>query len=186
MSVAQILARSSNVGAVTIGLELGRQPIQPLDRSLRLRPPDRRPVPGRGTGNRAGAEGLLGLDDGQPADGPGGLGDADADGCRLHGDRRRRHPAPPAADREGRRRAGARAARAPRHRPSGGGAGARQCSRGCWRRGDRLGGERARATRLPARPGPRRLPKTGPTPKPNSWPPSSALLRRRTRDCWSR
>ena len=40
---------------------------------------------------------VLGLDDGQPADRPGPLGDADADGGRLLGDRRRRHPARAAA-----------------------------------------------------------------------------------------
>ena len=109
LSVAQILAQSSNVGAVTIGLELGGERFSQLDRPLRLRPADRGPVPRRGAGDRAGARRILGLDDGQPADGPGPLGDADADGRRLRGDRQRRHPAPAAADREGRRRSGARA-----------------------------------------------------------------------------
>ena len=41
---------------------------------------------------------VLGLDDGQPADRPGPLGDPDADGRRLRGDRQRRHPAPAAGD----------------------------------------------------------------------------------------
>ena len=46
MSVAQILSQSSNVGAVTIGLEAGRRAVQPLDQPLRLRAADRGPVPG--------------------------------------------------------------------------------------------------------------------------------------------
>ena len=62
--------------------------------------------PGEEQGLVPAARRILGLDDGQPADRPGALGDADADGRRLHGDRQRRHPAPPAADREGRRRTG--------------------------------------------------------------------------------
>ena len=93
LTVAEILAQSSNVGAVTIGLQAGQREIQPLDQPLRLRPPDRRPVPRRGAGDRAGARRILRLDDGQPADRAGALGDADADDGRLHGDRQRRHPA---------------------------------------------------------------------------------------------
>ena len=50
MSVATILAHSSNVGAVTIGLEVGAEKFRQVDRPLRLRPPDRGPVPGRGAG----------------------------------------------------------------------------------------------------------------------------------------
>ena len=110
LTVAQILAQSSNVGAVTIGLELGSERFSQLDRPLRLRPPDRGPVPGRGARDRARARGILGLDDGQPAARPGPLGDADADDGRLRGDRQRRHPARSRADRAGRRRAGAGAA----------------------------------------------------------------------------
>ena len=94
LTVAQILAQSSNVGAVTIGLELGAAALRPLGADVRLRRADRRrssrarsrascPTPSR----------VLGLDDGQPADRPGPLGDADADGGRLLGDRQRRHPA---------------------------------------------------------------------------------------------
>ncbi len=95
----------------------GRQrAVQPLDRPLRLRPPDRRPVPRRGARDRAGAAGLLRVDDGQPADRPGAVGDADADDRRLRGDRQRRHPAPSAAGREGRRHARTRAAWASRNR----------------------------------------------------------------------
>ena len=50
LTVAPILAHSSNVGAVTIGLEVGAEQVQPLDQPLRLRPADRGPVPGRGAG----------------------------------------------------------------------------------------------------------------------------------------
>ncbi len=69
MTVAQILARSSNVGAVTIGLEVGATQSQQVDRPLRLRPA--RP----GSSSRARKSGIvpqarriLGLDDRQPAD----------------------------------------------------------------------------------------------------------------------
>ena len=52
MSVATILAHSSNVGAVTIGTRGRRRKIHKWIRPLRLRPPDRGPVPGRGAGAR--------------------------------------------------------------------------------------------------------------------------------------
>ena len=63
--------------------------------------------------------------------GQGELGDADADGRRVRGDRQRRDPAPAAHRRERRRPAAARAARAPRDlrarpRPS-----CARCSRAC-------------------------------------------------------
>ena len=41
LTTAQILAQSSNVGAVTIGLEGGRRPLLAVDQPLRLRPADR-------------------------------------------------------------------------------------------------------------------------------------------------
>ena len=50
MSVAEILAHSSNVGAVDDRARGRRRKIQQVDRPLRLRPPDRGPVPGRGAG----------------------------------------------------------------------------------------------------------------------------------------
>ena len=160
LSVAEILAQSSNVGAVD-DRPAGRQrAVQPLDPPLRLRPPDRRPVPWRGAGDRAGAERILGLDDGQPADGPGALGDADADGRRLRGDRQRRHPAAAAADREDRRRTGCRAAGPPgdRRRPSP--RRCARCSRACSRRAAPPRRSASPATRWRARPAPRRWPKT--------------------------
>ena len=107
-TVAEILAQSSNVGAVTIGLEVGRREVRRLDPPLRLRRADGRRLPGRGAGHRARPRRLLGLDHGQPADRAGPVGDADADGGRLLGDRQRRRPAHPPADR---RRPAASAAR---------------------------------------------------------------------------
>ena len=74
-----------------------RRGLRPLDPQLRLRRADRRPVPGRGARDRDPGRRVLRLDDGQPADRPGPLGDPDADGRRLLGDRRRRRPAPAAA-----------------------------------------------------------------------------------------
>ena len=53
LSVAQILAQSSNVGAVDDRAAGRQRAVQPLDRPLRLRPPDRRRVPRRGAGDRA-------------------------------------------------------------------------------------------------------------------------------------
>ena len=89
-----------------------------MDRPIRLRPA--RPAsssPARNSGIVPEAGRILGLDDGQPADRPGRGGDADADGRRLHGDRRRRHPQAAAADQAGRRRNGPRAEGAPRDQP---------------------------------------------------------------------
>ena len=66
-------------------------------------------------------ERVLGLVDGQPADRPGRVRHAAADGDRLRGDRQRRHPAPPARRRARRRRRASTSPRAgassPRRRP---------------------------------------------------------------------
>ena len=97
LTVAQILAQSSNVGAVKIGLELGAQRFYDWVRRFGFGDPTGIALPGRGAGHRPDAVRVLGLDDGQPADRPGPLGDADADGRRLLGDRQRRHPARAAA-----------------------------------------------------------------------------------------
>ena len=83
MSVAQILSQSSNVGAVTIGLEVGAERFSRWINRFGFGRADRGAVPGRGEGDRPGARRLLGLDHGQPADRAGHLGDADADGRRL-------------------------------------------------------------------------------------------------------
>ena len=72
MSVAEILARSSNVGAVDDRAAARRDRISAVDRKLRLRPPDRgRRSLVRNDGIVPKLERLLGRDDGQPADGPG-------------------------------------------------------------------------------------------------------------------
>ena len=86
--------------------EGGRGSLLPVDQSLRLRPADRCRLSGRGARDRAGERRLLRLDDGQPPDRAGPVRHSDADGNRVLSDRRRRHPAPPDADREGRRPAG--------------------------------------------------------------------------------
>ena len=82
------------------GCELGARALRPLDAtgSASARPTGVE-FPGEEQGIVSRARRLLGLDDGQPADRPGPLGDADADGRRLRGDRQRRHPAHAAADR---------------------------------------------------------------------------------------
>ena len=86
--------------------------VQPLGAHVRLRRAQRGRTAGRGKRRGAAAGRILGLLDGQPADRPGGARDADADGERLRGDCQRRHPAPAAHRRRGRRPSAARAARA--------------------------------------------------------------------------
>ena len=123
---------------------------------------------------------VLGLDDGQPADRPGPLGDPDADGRRLRGDRQRRRPAHAAA--------GARARTAQPVAPDAGRAGdqprglrraSARCSRACSRPAAPPPRSACRATRSPARPEPRRrsTPRPAPTPRPSSSPRSSASPR---------
>ena len=92
---ADILARSSNVGSVMIGLKLGAKPFDKLGAPLRLRQPTGVDLPGEAGRHRAAARELLGLLDRQHADRPGHRGHADADGRRLHGDRQPRGDAAP-------------------------------------------------------------------------------------------
>ena len=70
-----------------------RQPLQLLGAQVRLRLDHRLRPPGRADRDRAPAVPVLGLVDGQSADGAGGVGDADPDGHRVFGDRQRRDPA---------------------------------------------------------------------------------------------
>ena len=93
MSVAEILAHSSNVGAVTIGLEVGAEKFSRWIDRFGFGRPTGVQFPAEEQGLVPDARRILGLDDGQPADRPGPLGDADADDGRLRGDRQRRHPA---------------------------------------------------------------------------------------------
>ena len=102
LSVAEILAQSSNVGAVTIGLELGAERFDYWVRRFGFGEPTGIAFPGEEQGIVLEPRGLLRLDHGQPPDRSGPLGDADADGRRLRGDRERRDPATAATDhREG-------------------------------------------------------------------------------------
>ncbi len=97
MTVAQILQRSSNVGAVTIATNAARaEAAAAVDLALRLRQADRHRLPGRELG--AAAVVLVRLDDRQRSDRPGHLGDGDPARVRLRGDRERR-PVDPAASR---------------------------------------------------------------------------------------
>ena len=75
--------------------------LQRLGAQVRLRCADGRGTARRGTGCDAGAGEVLGLLDGKPADRPGRVGDADADGERVLGDRQRRDTAPAANNRRG-------------------------------------------------------------------------------------
>ena len=112
LSVADILAQSSNVGAVTIGLELNRErgddAFDSWIRRFGFGEPTGIDFPGRGAGDRPDARGVLGLEHGQPADRAGPFGDPDPDGQRLRRDRQRRDPAHAAAGAGGERRAGSR------------------------------------------------------------------------------
>ena len=80
LTTAEILAQSSNVGAIKIGALDGPRAVQPVGARLRLRRAHRRRTAGRGNGRGAAAERILGLLDGQPADRTGRAGHADADG----------------------------------------------------------------------------------------------------------
>ena len=154
LTTAQILARSSNVGAIKIGDAGGRGALQRLGAPLRLRRADRRRPAGRGSGRGAAAGPVLGLLDGQPADRPGRAGHADADGDRVRGDRQRRHPAPAAHRRA--RSAGARSPMPAGHRDH---LGARprpscgRCSKACSRPEAPPARSRSPATSWRARPG---------------------------------
>src|SRR3954451_15699664 len=102
LSVAQILAQSSNIGAVKIGLRLGAQRFDHWVRrfgfggSTRIDLPGEqggvlaRPAPRRPGAHRASSGPILRLLDGEPADGPGARGDPAADGRGLLRDREQR------------------------------------------------------------------------------------------------
>ena len=90
LSVADILAQSSNVGRRHDRPRAWRHALRPVGAHLRIRRANRDRHPGRGGRNRARARGLLRLEHGQPPDRPGDRGDAPADGGRLRGDRQRR------------------------------------------------------------------------------------------------
>ena len=114
MTVAQILSRSSNVGAITLAQLLGSERLGQLDRSLRVRGADGNRLPRRVTGHRAARRSLVRLDDRQRPHRPGHRRDARADGRGVRGGRERRH-LDGAAPRRPCERRKARAARTPAH-----------------------------------------------------------------------
>ena len=114
LTTAQILAQSSNVGAVTIGLRAGRRALRPAGSTASASASRPASTARRGAGIVLPLDELLGLDDGQPADRPGPRGDADADGRRPT---RRSPTAASCARRADRRRVGGkRVPRADGHR----------------------------------------------------------------------
>ena len=80
VTVAEILARSSNVGAITLAKLLGPQRLERLDHRFGFGRDDRDRLPRREPGLRAPARPVVGLDDRQRADRPGHRGHADPDG----------------------------------------------------------------------------------------------------------
>ncbi len=80
LTVAQILAHSSNVGAITLAREARQGAARVVDHEVRLRQPDRDRLPGREPGDRAPGRPVVGLDDRQRPDRPGHRRDADPDG----------------------------------------------------------------------------------------------------------
>ena len=69
------------------------QAVRLLGAYVRVRPAHGRRPPGRAERHRSALVAVLGLVDGQPTVRPGRVGDTDADGRGLLGDRQRRHPA---------------------------------------------------------------------------------------------
>ena len=154
MTVAQILARSSNVGAITLAQLLGPAAPRPLDRSLRVREADGNRLPGRDARHRAAGRALVRLDDRQRPYRPGHRGDGRADGSGVRGGRQRRH-VDRAAPRRPRERRRAREAGAPARALCADRRSGAADARERRARGDRHARRRARATRSPARRGPR-------------------------------
>ena len=92
-TVSDILARSSNVGAVRIGQRLGARRFDGWVHRFGFGRLTDLPLPGESAGIVPACEGLLGLLDREPADRPGPRRHAGADGRRLRGDRERRRAA---------------------------------------------------------------------------------------------
>ena len=137
LTTAQILAQSSNVGAIKIGMLRGRRRASTTgctaSASARRRASTCR---ARSGASSLAARPVLGLLDRQPADRPGRVGHADADGDRLRGDRQRR--ASCARRTSSRASAGGRraaAGRAPHLLAAPGGVSCGTCSKACSRPG---------------------------------------------------
>ena len=87
MSVARILAQSSNIGAVTLAEKLGPTRLYRWMRRFGFGATTRVGFPGESPGFVLKPDGVVGLDDRQRADRPGCRRDAGADGRRLRDDR---------------------------------------------------------------------------------------------------
>ena len=151
----QILAHSSNIGAIEIGEKLGGPAALRLDSPLRLRHAHRRRFAGRGAGPRARAvASWSGSTIGNLPIGQGVLGHAAADRHRLRGDRQRRRaaPAPPSLAR--RRLHGGGPERAPRPHADGRRRVARHARGRPRAERHRVGVSASPATAWPARPAP--------------------------------
>ena len=96
LTTAQILARSSNVGAIEIGKLEGEARFNGWVHRFGFGAPTGVDLPGEEAGVTLPPEPVLGVVDGQPADRAGRAGDADADGDRVLRDRQRWDPAPAA------------------------------------------------------------------------------------------
>ena len=148
--VGQILAQSSNVGSVKIGLKLGaRKRFDKWVRRFGFGPPTGVELPGEQQGIVPAPRELLGLLDRQPADRAGPGGHPDADGRRLPGDRQRRRDAHAAHRRWATAPPPARALEETADEVS-------RCSRACSAPAAPRRRPRSRATSSPARPAPRR------------------------------
>ena len=186
MTVAQILSRSSNVGTITVAQMLGQNRLAPLDRALRLRPEDRRRLPGRDARDRAAGREVVGLDDRQRPDRPGDRGHARPDGRRVRRRRERRRLGAAAPRQAGRHPCRPPSAEAPPDRVAAGrvpgdgdDAGRRQRGGRHRRAGAARGLQRGRQDRAPPR-----SPSRAATPTRATSPRSSASSRRARRGSW--
>ena len=187
LSVADILRKSSNIGADEIGMKLGAPRFDYWVHKFGFGARTGVDLPGEERGHRSARLAVLRLLDGQPADGTGRVGDADPDGHRLFGHRQRRASCGrPTSS----RRSGARPPRPP--------AGTRVISPDC--RGAAAGhapgrvrrrrapprGQRFPATTWPARPARRMSSSTASTRAAPTSRRSSASSRPTIRSCWWR
>ena len=180
LTTSQILAQSSNVGAIKIGMLEGASAFNGWVHRFGFGVPDRRRVARRGRRRGARTGPLLGLLDGQPADRSGRARHADPDGERLFGDRQRRHPASTAhrgsvwGAAPSPSRPATASSRPPPRRHCG------RCSRASWPRAGPPARSRSRATSSPARRAPPegRSRQPGSTPNTPTSPRSSASLPR--------
>ena len=141
---AQILARSSNVGAVTIGLSVGATKFSKWIERFGFGKPTGVQFPGEEKGIVPKLSQYSGSTMGNLPMGQGAAVTPMQMVPGLRGDRRRRHPAAAAADRAGRRRTGPRAEGPPRDQRRSRRRGARNARGGARAGRNRLGGERPR------------------------------------------